>query len=88
MVARIGQVVLHILGLVFMGAIAIGGWLAYPEVPRWFRMVRQQFPSEREYNWIMTWLNDYRLILEVLAVFLVLSIAHWLWRQTFGRLQN
>lgn len=63
-----------------LGAVALAWWV-YPQIGGWIRALPQRW-MEVPLRGIV---NDHRLVLEVLAVFLALSALDWIWRKTLGR---
>lgn len=76
------------LGVAAVVGVVIGAYYAWGEVGGWIRAIAQKPMQEfaepygvsvatlREIRTVVT---DFRLILEVLAAFLVLSTLNWLW---------
>lgn len=66
----------HLIGLALaIGAVALAYWV-YTQIPMMLRATPQPWRGIATEN---------RLVLEVLAAFLGLSILDWLWRKTLGR---
>ncbi|MBX2853873.1 MAG: hypothetical protein KTR21_02735 [Rhodobacteraceae bacterium] len=65
----------HLLGLALVMALAAAGYWAWTQVGGWLRI-----PPFRDLRIALT---DLRLPLQVLAAFLVVSGADWVWRKLF-----
>ncbi len=74
----------RLLGLALVVGAVWAAWWIYGQIPSYIRMIPQRVADVP----VRGLVNDYRLLLEILAVFLGLSILDWLWRNTVGRLTS